>query len=520
MTRLRQVGTLHVLLVLAIFGAGVVLRATNLGGPAFSIDEFSHPFAARSVLAGEGFHLPSGQPYTRARLMTLLTAGAFALFGEGEAQARLPALAFGTLTLALTYVTGRVLFGPTAGLVALLLLALSPDAIDVDRFARVYSPLTFFVLLAALAAFRALERAGADGPWPRADRRGSHGWLALAMAAGLTAFHFHSVALALLLVVQAYAAALAVGLLLGARYRPAARYGAIALGLLLLEALAAASPGLRARVVETALTPLPWYDPEPGEAGNYHYHLATRYVWLWYLSWPATLLLVLARPRAGLFVALAFWLPFVLMSGVVVNKQPRYIAHLLPCAWLLLGGAADVLWPAAHAALLARLNPLLPAWVPRRAAVVGVLLLAAAPVVRLTPSVMAALRRPWQTTGAFTTSDFYDWRGLARLLGPRLEPEACVVSSIPLAAPYYLGRPGYLLVETFYRRGEEEGLVQRPADFAALRARGAPVWVIAEAWRWAKPGQLDAGLKQVVTQECRSVAIPPALAFVVFACAR
>jgi 4-amino-4-deoxy-L-arabinose transferase-like glycosyltransferase len=519
---------LHAALVLVAFGAGVLLRATNLGDPAFSFDEFYHVFAARSLLAGEGLHLPSGRPYVRSWLVTLLTAGAFALFGESEAAARLPALVFGTLTLALTYAAGRFLFGPTAGLVALVLLAFSPDAIDVDRFARLYSPLTLLTLLAALAAFRALEGAGEEGP--RATRA-RLGWLALAAGAGLAAVHLHPVALGLLVVVQAYSAARALGLLLRGRSGEAARYGAVAVGLLGLEALGAASAELRTRVLEAALTPLPWYTPVPGDAMTYHYHLAAQYAWLWYLVWPATVVLVLARPRPGLFAALAFWLPFVLVSGVVATKSLRYIVHLLPFAWLLLGGAAGVLWPAAREALLARLSSLLPPWAARearlrRAAVAAVLLLAAAPLVRLSPSVVAALRRPSQTAGAFTTGNFADWRGLRRVLGARLEPDARVVASIPLASRYYLGRPAYHLIGSQHRRADgtrerpemegERQVVQHPADLAALRTSGKPVWVIAERWRWEE--RIDTRLKQMVVQECLAVPTPPALAFVVFAC--
>ncbi|HWP34062.1 MAG TPA: glycosyltransferase family 39 protein, partial [Thermodesulfobacteriota bacterium] len=147
----------HPVLAAALLAAGVGLRALHLGGPAFGFDELYHVFAARSFLEGHGLTLPSDRPYDRGRLVTLLTALAFALLGEGEAQARLPSLLFGTATLALVYAAGRWLFGPAAGLTALALLAFSPHALDADRFARVYSPLAFFALVAALATFRALE---------------------------------------------------------------------------------------------------------------------------------------------------------------------------------------------------------------------------------------------------------------------------------------------------------------------------------------------------------------------------
>ncbi|HWP34606.1 MAG TPA: glycosyltransferase family 39 protein, partial [Thermodesulfobacteriota bacterium] len=408
----------HVAAAAAIAGAGIALRAINLGGPAFGFDEFYDVFAARSWLAGEGFHLPYG-PYTRGRLATLLTAAAFALFGESEATARLPALLFGSLALPLAYGAGRILFGPTAGLLALFLVAFSPDAIDASRFARLYSLLTFLTLLGALAAFRALEGNGADGPRLTPARLG---WLALAAAATLVGAHLHPVALGLPLAVQAYAGVLGVGLAVRRRYPLAARYGVLVAGFIVLEALAlVVRPGLGAMMLDRALTALPWYTPQPGDVLVYHRHLANQYAWLWALVWPATVVVVLTRPRAGLFTALVFWLPFGILSGLVATKHPRYLLHLLPFAWLLLAGAAGLLWPTARAALLARVRPHLPASVPPRLAVAAVVGVAALPVLRLTPSVVAAMRRPGQTTGTFfATNHFYDWRTLSRALAARL----------------------------------------------------------------------------------------------------
>src|SRR5581483_10662664 len=149
-------------------------------------------------------------------------------------------------------------------------------AIDIDRFARLYSPLAFFVLLGALAAFVALEGDGGEDSGPVAPARRQllgdpavarrAGWLAVATAAGLAALHLHPVAFGLVAVVQAYAAIMAGGLLLQARYRPAAGYAGVALVILAVEGLAAAAaPGLRAGLVDAALIPLSWYRPTPGD---------------------------------------------------------------------------------------------------------------------------------------------------------------------------------------------------------------------------------------------------------------
>jgi 4-amino-4-deoxy-L-arabinose transferase-like glycosyltransferase len=529
----------HVAAVAALLVCGTLVRAVNLGGLSFSFDEFFQVFAARAWLENGTLVLPSGEPYTRARLATYLTAAAFALFGEGEAQARLPTVALGIASMALVYVAGRVLFGPTAGLVALTLLAFSPDAIDVDRFVRPYSPLTFFYLLAAVAAFRflgALERD--ESPLGRPGAA----WVTVGVVSGLLALHFHPAAVALVLIIQAYAGVAVIAFSIRARASNdpeerrtlrgvAVRYEVLVGLMLLVETIVMAFPALRVPLVKAALEPLPWYQGGPGDSMHYHYHLTARYAWLWFLVGPATLLVGLARWRAGLFAGLAFWLPFVLMSAVVATKQPRYVAHLLPFAWLILGGATEVVLPHASAALGRQLGRLLPGWVPRRAAAWALLVLALAPALRFSPSLVSAVRRPQQTTGMLTTGYFGDWRGLRRMLEGRLEPDAPVVSTVPLAVAYYLEQPAYHLIgpqrsqagghpaEHWERRYNlSQRRVRHAEQLALLRRQGTTVWVVVEPWRWGTPGKFDAGLQRAVTAECKPLDRTESLVLAVLAC--
>jgi hypothetical protein len=513
----------HAAALIALLVLGAWLRAANLGGPAFCCDELYDVLAAESWLAGGPLALPDGEPYTRGALLTLATAAAFALLGESEASARVPALLFGLATMPLAYAAGRLLFGRVAGLVALALVALSPDAVDVSRMARLYGPLTFLTLLAATAAYRVLE---GRGEGLRLDSRRA-GWLATAAAATLLGVHLHPAALAMGVVVQAYASVVAAGLALRGRWAAARPYAWLAAALLVLELAALAVPALRERLVAAALTPLPWYEPKPGDVWVYHAHLVAQYGWLWFLVWPATAVAVLGRPRPGLFAALAFWLPFAVISAVVPTKHPRYVIHLLPFAWLLIGAASEVIWGPLRAAALERLGRPAPAPAPAaRAALWALVALALLPPIRLSPSVREALERPSRTTGRFASSIFHDWRGLARALGPSLPAEARVVAGTPLAPYYYLRRPTVLLIAAFRQRGEgdwetpersSEGELQTADQLDALRRRG-PVWVVVETWRWRKPGYFDAGLVAHVERTCEPIALPRGLSFVVHAC--
>ncbi len=114
-------------------------------------------------------------------------------------------------------------------------------------------------------------------------------------------------------------------------------------GLTLCEVAVALTPALREKLLTAALVPLPWYRPTPGASWVHYQHLLSEYGWVWYLVGVSSIV-VLAAGRAGLFVSLAFWVPFVLISVGVATKHHRYTIQLLPFAWLAIGGAAQLAW--------------------------------------------------------------------------------------------------------------------------------------------------------------------------------
>ncbi len=519
----RRPALLHAAAVTAVLAAGLWLRASRLGGPDFGFDEFYHVFAARSLLDGSGLELAEGRPYERAGLVTVLTALAFALFGESEASARLPALVCGVALMVVVYAGGRALFGATAGLVALALTALSPDLIDVARFARLYSPFVLLYLGAALAGYLALSAALDHERSPRI----AFGWLLVAGALGLVALHLHTGALGLGVTAVAYLAVRSVGLAVAGRRREAAPYGLLAAALALAAAALLATPEVRALIRETALTPLDWYVEDEAGAASYHYYLAWQYGWLWYLVWPATIAAVVLRPRPGVFLAVAFWVPFVLISAFVATRAPRYVSHLLPFAWLLLGAAAGAAATAGRSALQARLET----WVPgqgagrraaRAAGAACIMAAAILPPIRVSPSVKDAAARPSRTVGAFATGHFAGWRTAAPLIAPRLSGDAAIVSTVPLASRYYLGRPAVRLLGPGRSRDPwidvGRTVVQHAADLEALGARHERVVVVLEWWRWKTPGKVDGGLRKALAGRCTPLTLPDGAALVAFEC--
>ncbi len=80
------------------------------------------------------------------------------LLGNTEIGLRLPAAIVGVLTIPLAYALGKVAGGERAGLIAALMMALSPFAIYYSQEARPYSLLAAASALHLLLLFRAIER--------------------------------------------------------------------------------------------------------------------------------------------------------------------------------------------------------------------------------------------------------------------------------------------------------------------------------------------------------------------------
>ena len=512
---------LHYITLAVILLCGVLLRTVHLGVPALSGDEYFDTFAARSWLTTGTFQVPGREAYLRGLPMILATAFSFSIFGESEWSARLPALLFGIATLPLMYLAGRMFFGRVAAFVATALLVFSPHGVDVSRYARLYALLTLLVLACAMATYRALEGTGEEGPRLTPGR---FTYYALAAICGLLAMTLHPVIVSLAVAFQTYVTCMAAAAFVQGDREAAARYGGMAGVLLLGEAAVFMVSPLRDRLLQAALQPLPWFKPAPGQNWIAYDHLASHYGLTWYAAIPATLLVLLHFRRRGLFVALSFWLPFLFISIVVATKHYRYIFQLLPLLWLTLGGAAQV--------LVERFRAVGESWQSRRlrwsdgvfAGAALVLVLAAGP--GFGRAAVTSVRRPWQSTGTFTTGYFYDWRGLGRDLTPLLASDAHVVSDMSYSTIYYLRRPSVQLIGSHRQLGvgdwenpdpDESKYVLDIDQLIPLRSR-RPVWIIATSGRW-RQGFFQPSLTKYVETNCARV--PTTATFVVaFNCPR
>lgn len=111
--------------VLGLVGLALAVRWPELATIPRFTDETYDLMPAVRIARGQELPLTSYQPYIGA-LFGYLVAGAYLLLGPELATGRLVALVGGALTVVATYLLGRSVGGRTVGLLAGLLLAVSP----------------------------------------------------------------------------------------------------------------------------------------------------------------------------------------------------------------------------------------------------------------------------------------------------------------------------------------------------------------------------------------------------------
>lgn len=155
-----DLGLLLVILLIAGF-----LRVQNLGALGFWIDEDLTWLASDSILKHGYPLMPSGEVYTRALLYSYLIAGTRWLFGDAEAVLRAPSVIFTLLTVIVAYGFGRTIGGRWTGLVAALVLAVSPWEWHYAQMARMYGLFSLFFLLSIWCIYHGLFRGSRRALW-------------------------------------------------------------------------------------------------------------------------------------------------------------------------------------------------------------------------------------------------------------------------------------------------------------------------------------------------------------------
>lgn len=143
------------LLTIVILILAVVTRFYALGARAASHDEINHFVPSYDFYAGRGYRY---DPMSHGPLQFHLIALSFALFGDSDFTARIPAAVFSVATIAAALFLFRRYLGRVGALAAGGMLLLSPYMLFYGRYARNEIFIVMWGLLTIYAILRYLER--------------------------------------------------------------------------------------------------------------------------------------------------------------------------------------------------------------------------------------------------------------------------------------------------------------------------------------------------------------------------
>lgn len=457
------------LAILAVCAA-LCLGTLNLAVPSLWHDELVHVFVARSIVETWRPCLPSGNICGSAPLYNAVLAGVIAVFGDGEGAVRMPSVLLAAATVMLTFLLVRSLLGRPTALVAAFALALSPWSVAWSRQARFYAlqGTVYLVTLWLVWRLFASERVKAK--------------LWLAIGAGVTYVcailtSLHSVLF--LATVGSYA--LFIGL-----YEKRGRYvwalvccavavaaGLTMLGYYLFLPTADSLAIFKEAGIGTKLT-----DPVRGDRFYY-----VRWLWqnlsagVFVLALVGFVLMLWHEGRRGLFVALAFWAPVLVLTFLIAYRRPRFMYFTFP------------FYVTAFSYGLVRLARFLPT--ARRSWLrAGLAVLIAVFLGRLALSAAYLTRDSMRVArGAHVTlaRRHPQWREPCRYVRQRLHDGTAVLATTFIPVLYYVGRvddwyPSRCIPWENWETGRE-GL-KGVRDLEAFVAKHPKGYFLAEWWRF------------------------------------
>lgn len=135
------------LVLLIILFVAFFLRSWDIGWNGFNGDESIYSGQAASLLGEKEFLKDFAVFRAHPLLVQSMVSFVFAVFGIQDVVARIIPVIFGSLTVFLTYLTGKELFDKRTGLICSLILAILPFHVIFSRQVILDVPLSFFVTL-------------------------------------------------------------------------------------------------------------------------------------------------------------------------------------------------------------------------------------------------------------------------------------------------------------------------------------------------------------------------------------
>jgi tetratricopeptide (TPR) repeat protein len=142
-------------LLLATVVLGLGLRLYQLGADSLWLDEITTVITSRSEIPILDYQ---GARDSHPPLLYLITRCFLILLGDSDFVVRLPAALLGCLALVVTYKLGGLLWTSWEGVMAALLLAISPYHVRYSQEARHYSLMVFLAIMSLVLLLQALKR--------------------------------------------------------------------------------------------------------------------------------------------------------------------------------------------------------------------------------------------------------------------------------------------------------------------------------------------------------------------------
>lgn len=492
--------------LIVILALAAWMRFDDLGRFAFWTDEMYHVIAAQSLLEGGEPVVPGRGAYWRSFIVTAMTAASFSVLGESEWSARLPFALVSLVFLAVAYRVLAARFTRLLSLTTVFFLAMTPQFMQIGRECRMYGPLVLLYFLGVFMVYRAVESPPA-GP-RRRPRQVMVGLapaavvFALALSVQPLAVNF-GLSLALYCLVMAGHVARSNGMGEAARSRYAILLGLMAVALI---AIVWVLPGVAARFVDLARTPMPWDTrghPAPFCIWFFNYYYPT----LWFIYPIGAVILIHRWGRLGLFIVCAF-LPVLLAHMYFFTSRiaERYLVYILPFFFLTSACVIEaVFW-----GMVGWLRGLRASGARATAVAAG---LAFVPASWLLAHPWLAVSRELRAYGVGP-----DWKQIA----PQLR-EACdtgvVVTHWPREVTYYGGRfPDYFATRTYEYFGDPDHAVTiggqeievkylRDAEsLTRVLESGRDVYFVTTGWAFENEAFLNDAMRELVNQRMTETA--------------
>ena len=434
----------------------------------FWVDEMFHVFAAQGLLATGQPLLPSGLFYNRSLITSWIVATSFQIFGISEYAARLPFLLIGAGAILVSYILAKEIFDQRVALVTVLLLAISPWQIYWSTNARMYILLQFVYVLFIYFMYLA---------WNEGVRHGRINHIRFLSFTGASlvmialAFQLHDFGILFVGVGVAF-----LFLLLWEQILEKVNLGRIRNTTILFIIVAA---GIA--ILVFLINPFGMLTPKAGpigmQLGEWFYILFFGRYFPVFGLFAAVALLSFLKRSAGResLLLIGFFIPLLLLSLFLDQKNSRYIFFLFPLLVILASYGITVTWDWYQARKTSATSLVVPLCI-------GLLLL------------MTVIGLIGAVTDEYHPLPYEDphphWNDAAAYVGSRLESGDVVVSTMPVCTLYYLGKTDYWLRQNeYYAFTDEEGIIRDRytgaiilTDYAMVESElsGKNGWLIAD----------------------------------------